>query len=1020
MARIPQEKIDRLKSEISIERLVEASGVSLTRHGKDLIGLCPFHKDTHPSLVVSPDKNVWHCLGVCQTGGSVIDWVMKSQGVSFRHAVLILSSDQIPTGPVRRAKRTSAPQLPSPVERTADDQALLRQVTWDYHQTLKESPEALAYLKSRGIDSGDLVDRFQIGFANRTLGLRLPPKCSKEGAQIRGRLQKLGILRDTGHEHFNGSLVIPVMDEQGNVLEMYGRKITPKLRAGTPDHLYLPGDHHGVFNIQALAQYPEIILCEALIDALTFLNAGSPNVTSSYGAGGFTEDHWAAFRKFKTQRVLIAYDRDEAGEKGATTLAETLMEAGIECFRIQFPRGMDANEYALKVHPAAKSLGLVIRKAVWMGKGPSPRRSELSPVVETVPVQTSEPPPPAPPPASPPEAASPLPTEFPGPATAEPDQKAAGSPPDATLASEPPASPSSPLPSASEPRPPAIEIQPTRPTTTAEVVSLIPPASPQPPAPQPIPIDQQGAHVRLALGDRQYRICGLAKNLNPGQLKVNILVERGDEFHSDTIDLCISRPRNAFSRDAALELGVAEDVIKKDLGRVLRALEELQDEQLKAAVAPKIQEVVVPGPDREEALDLLGDPHLLDRVLADFHRYGVVGEETNLLLGYLAAVSRLLDTPLAVVIQSSSAAGKSSLMEAILAFMPPEWRVKFSAMTGQSLFYLCEDLKHKILAIVEEEGAEKASYALKLLQSEGELSIASTGKDPSTGRHVTHEYRVEGPVMIFLTTTAVEVDEELLNRCVVLSADEDRDQTRGIHHRQRDSQTLEGQLKRRDVSHIMKRQQNLQRLLRPLLVANPYAPQLTFRDDQTRMRRDHPKYLTLIRCVTLLHQYQRPIKTVEHQGQTIEYIEVTREDIGVANRLANEVLGRTLDELPPQTRRLLVRLDAWVREECARLQMSRADFRFQRSDVRARGWAHTQARSHLDFLVELEYVYEHRGTRGQAYVYELVYDGQGQDGQKFVMGLIDPETLKEPDEYDEKLAGSVGELAGPKKGLAEG
>ena len=117
-------------------------------------------------------------------------------------------------------------------------------------------------------------------------------------------------------------------------------------------------------------------------------------------------------------------------------------------------------------------------------------------------------------------------------------------------------------------------------------------------------------------------------------------------------------------------------------------------------------------------------------------------------------------------------------MDAVLAFVPPEERVRYSAMTGQALYYLADaDLKHQILAIVEEEGAERASYALKLLQSEGELTIASTGKDPHTGRMVTQEYRVEGPVMIFLTTTAMDIDEELLNRCLVLTVDEGREQT---------------------------------------------------------------------------------------------------------------------------------------------------------------------------------------------------------------------------------------------------
>ena len=136
-------------------------------------------------------------------------------------------------------------------------------------------------------------------------------------------------------------------------------------------------------------------------------------------------------------------------------------------------------------------------------------------------------------------------------------------------------------------------------------------------------------------------------------------------------------------------------------------------------------------------------------------------------------------------------------MDMILAFVPEEHRIQYSAMTGQSLFYMGEtDLKHKVLAIVEEEGASRAAYALKLLQSEGVLTIASTGKDPATGKLVTQQYRVEGPVMMFLTTTAIDIDEELLNRCLVLTVNEDREQTQAIHRLQRERQTIEGLLAR--------------------------------------------------------------------------------------------------------------------------------------------------------------------------------------------------------------------------------
>jgi DNA primase len=269
---------------------------------------------------------------------------------------------------------------------------------------------------------------------------------------------------------------------------------------------------------------------------------------------------------------------------------------------------------------------------------------------------------------------------------------------------------------------------------------------------------------------------GLAKNLSFDALKVNLLVTRGEGLHVDTLDLYQSRQRTAYVKQAALEIGSGEDAVKSDLRHVLLKLEELQEQNIKKALEPAEKTVKLSDAEQDAALALLKNPRLLDRILADFESCGVVGEETNKLLGYLAAVSRKLEEPLAVILQSSSAAGKSSLMEAILAFMPEEERVKYSAMTGQSLFYMGEtDLKHKILAIVEEQGAEKATYALKLLQSEGELMIASTGKDASTGRLVTQEYRVCGPVMIFLTTTAIEIDEELLNRCLVLTVDEDRD-----------------------------------------------------------------------------------------------------------------------------------------------------------------------------------------------------------------------------------------------------
>ncbi len=946
MSRIPEAEVERLKREVSVERLALARGVKLKRHGADLLGLCPFHDDREPSLVISPKKNLWHCLGACQAGGSVIDWVMRDRGVSFRHAVELLRSD-LPAAVA--AAPATAPALPSPVVAEAEDAELLGQVVGYYHEALKESPEALAYLESRGLKHPEMIEHFRLGFANRTLGYRLPPKQVKAGKEMRGRLQKLGVLRKSGHEHFNGSIVFPVFDSTGQVAEMYGRKITPNLRKGTPLHLYLPGLHRGIFNPEALVASTEIILCESLIDALTFWCAGYRNVTSAYGIQGFTDEMLVAFGGHGTRRVLIAYDRDDAGEKAAGKLAEQLMGAGIDCYRIHFPRGMDANEYALKVTPASKSLGVAIRRAQWLGKGKAPEvKLGFEPVEGEV---------------------------------------------------APPAEPT------------------TSPHTAAEAV-LVPPvpaeASPlPPPPPSDVPAEVREQEVVLSLGDRRYRIRGLPKNLAYDVLKVNVLASQGDSFHVDTFDLYSARPRSVFQRAAAAELGVEEQVVKKDLGKVLLKLEELQDEQIRSALEPQSVAIALSEEEKEAALELLRSPELLQRILEDFERCGVVGEEVNKLMGYLAATSRFLERPLAVVVQSSSAAGKSALMEAVLALMPGEEQVKYSAMTGQSLFYMGEtNLQHKILAIVEEEGAERASYALKLLQSEGELTIASTGKDASTGKLVTHEYHVEGPVMIFLTTTAIDIDEELLNRCLVLSVDEAREQTRAIHRLQRERRTLEGLLSRTRRDGVTALHQNAQRLLRPLAVVNPFAPELTFLDTQIRTRRDHEKYLTLIDVIALLHQHQREVKRAVVDGREVEYVEVVATDIETANRLAHEVLGRSLDELPPQTRRLLGLIDAMVSEACEALAMDRPDYRFSRRAVREHtGWGNTQLKLHLRRLEELEYLLVHQGGRGQSFVYELVYVAGDESERPRLPGLIEVEALR----YDGKKSGQAGEKSGPSR-----
>ena len=920
MARIPEAEIERLKDQVSLISLTEAAGVVLRKTGDDLTGCCPFHEDDTPSLVISPGKNLWHCLGACQAGGSVIDWVMRAEGVSFRHAVELLRDGMPAITPAGRAPgRSTVRRLASPLNRDAADDELLGQVTGYYRRVLQESPDALGYLARRKIDHPEVIDTFCLGYADRTLGLRLPDKRRKDGADIRGRLTRLGIYRASGHEHFAGSLVIPVHDEHGNMAEVYGRKIRDDLRAGTPAHLYLPGPHRGVWNLAALAASDEIIVCESLIDALTFWCAGFRHVTASFGAGGFTADHQRAFAEHQVRRALIAYDRDDAGDRAARELAADLTAGGVECFRIEFPADADANDVAVASRNVTDVLGRAIRSAAWMGTGPGPARRRNAPLPVATPAVVPEPEP-----ASLSAAASS--------AVAEPQ--------------------------------PAVVTDPA-------AVSPAPAMADEPAA------RLTGRGVMLAFGERRWRVRGLDRASSFDVLRVNVMCSApdpagGSRFHVDTLDLYSARARAVFTAAAAAELGLEPDVVKRDLGRVLLACERLADEAVTAAQTPQAEPEPMTAEDRAVALALLRDPDLAGRITADFARAGMAGESVNCLTGYLAAISRKLPRPLAVIVQSTSAAGKSALMDAVLAFVPPEERVRFSAMTGQSLFYMGEsDLAHKVLAVAEEEGAERAAYALKLLSSDGELSIASTGKDTVTGRLVTHTYTVTGPAAIFLTTTAIA--EELLNRCIVLTVDEGRAQTKAIHARQRAAQTLDGLLAGIERDQVMTLHQNAQRLLEPLHVVNPHAGDLTFADATVRARRDHVKYLTLIAAVTLLHQHQREIKTVTRGGAVIRYVETTRADIELADRLAAEVLSRSLDELPPGTRRLLDAIAGYVSERCQADGLDTDLVRFTRRQLReALPFGDTQLKVHLARLADYELVIVHRMESG-GFWYELAW-----------------------------------------------
>jgi DNA primase len=268
-------------------------------------------------------------------------------------------------------------------------------------------------------------------------------------------------------------------------------------------------------------------------------------------------------------------------------------------------------------------------------------------------------------------------------------------------------------------------------------------------------------------------------------------------------------------------------------------------------------------------------------------------------------------------------------------------------------------------------------------------------------------------VQLILTTTALTLDEELASRALVLGLDESNAQTRAIHRRQRQARTLEGLLERSECASLVQLHQNAQRLLEPLAVVNPLAPELAFPDGRTRARRDHEKYLTLIDAIALLHQHQRERKTLRGGPTALTYIEATPADVAAADRLSAPVLARSLDDLPPQTRRFLRLLDQWSSAECHRRGVRREAFRFLAREVRAvSGLGPTQVKLHLRRLVELEYVQLHRAAWGHGVRYELVFnDGQGARAETLELAR-NPGSDPGQSEFLTSGRGSVGSWSG--------
>lgn len=498
--------------------------------------------------------------------------------------------------------------------------------------------------------------------------------------------------------------------------------------------------------------------------------------------------------------------------------------------------------------------------------------------------------------------------------------------------------------------------------------------------------------VLFTRGERRYELRELAPS-ERDRLRVNMRVEAEGSLHVDTLDLYASRSRAAFARTVSPVLGVSDTAIETDLGLMIRKLEAIRA-QRRRMDAPTNAHAMTPD-EEAEALELLKAPDLMERVVRDLDALGYVGEATNKKLGYLIALSRKLDSPLCGVILSRAGAGKSRLMEVLSELVPPEDLIAFTRITPQALYYADNrSLKNKLLVSGEDEGLIGSDYAIRELISSKRIKLAAPLKDQATGKLKTVEYEVEGPISLLFSTTKPAIHFENSTRCFLLSLDESDEQTARVHEVQRLMRTMEKVGRDARAEELRRLHRNAQRLLKPILVLNPFAPDLTFPTQPLEMRREHEKYLSLIDAFALLRQYQRKRGKCVHAGREVEYVEVAIEDIEDANALMTEILGTKSEELARPSRELLGLIKKMGEVKARELEIDPAEYRFNRRDIREfTGWSDNQIKAHIGQLEDLEFLIVSKGERGRMYRYELALDGSGKDKRR-LPGLTDTAALR--------------------------
>lgn len=415
-------------------------------------------------------------------------------------------------------------------------------------------------------------------------------------------------------------------------------------------------------------------------------------------------------------------------------------------------------------------------------------------------------------------------------------------------------------------------------------------------------------------GKLHITVLGGIKLTGLDRLKVTLKLIRTDNKNNafrHNLDLYNSMQSEQLIEKASETLDISSSETSAVVNNLITALENYRGERLESMKPKQPEKRTLSEAERKAAITFLKSPNLMQRTKQVIADSGLIGEENNSLIAYLTYTSRKRHTPLHLMCLGASGTGKTWLQEKVSELMPEEDKLEITSLSSNAFYYFGrEELKHKLLLIEDLDGAESVLYPLRELQSKRKISKTVTLKD-NKGNLKTVTLNVEGPVCVSGCTTREQLYEDNANRCILLYMDNSIEQDKKIMEYQR--KLSAGQVDESGQHKLKEQIKNVQRILKPITVKNPYATFLQLPEEVFKPRRTMLLLLLFTETITYYHQYQRTLKTDTDTGE--QYIESTLEDVEAAFTLLETTLLKKSDELNDACRNFFERLKGYLKEK---------------------------------------------------------------------------------------------------------